>query len=122
MWVKKVQMKTCIAIVLILILLISYISINSLFSEQFENDTIQENPYIKLYERFNGKNLIFDFEPLLDSPGALHLRKYVRAEIKSIDLNFPLKNDGFDDVRYIKIWNVYGNDVISSSEADFYNS
>jgi hypothetical protein len=107
-----------LAIVVIIIILILLMSP----TENYTNPTIKPEPYIKLYERFNQKNMIFDFEPLLSNPTYMYLKKIVKADVKSIDLNMPLKNDNLDDVRRIQIWNIYDGDNTASSESDFYNS
>lgn len=110
------------AIIIILFLLLLWFMINqNMGQECYTNSSIQPDPYVKLYERFNQKNLIFDFQPLLSDPGALHLRKMVKVDVKSIDLNLPLKGDNLDDARTIKIWNIYNGDNTASSESDFYN-
>lgn len=106
---------------IIIILIIILILFNYYKQEHYENPNIKPEPFIKLYERYNQKNLIFDFEPLLTSPDYLYLRKIVKANIKSIDLNIPLHNDGFDDTRTIEIWNIYDGNNTASSESDFYN-
>jgi|GEM_PF-4681748 len=108
-------------IILILIILLSLLFFLSPSSEHFTNPTIQPEPYVKLYERFNQKNLIFDFQPAVEDPGAQYFKDIIKAEIKSIDLNIPLKNDELDDIRKIELWSLYDGDNTSSSESDFYN-
>lgn len=103
--------------VILIILLIFYLPINEYFG-----DEIISKPHIKLYENFNQKNMVFNFEPILEDPTALYLRKTVKINVKSIDLNLPEKRDGFDDLRTVEIWNIYDGDNTASSESDFYNS
>lgn len=103
-------------LIIILVLLIIYINFN-----KKENLEIKPNyPYIKLYENFYQNGLIFDFEPF-DDPSALYIRKIIKANIKSIDLNIIKHNDGLDDTRFIKIWNMDDGSNIASLETDFYN-
>lgn len=107
-----------VSLIVILILLLIFLFSNS---EKFVNPTIQATPFVRLYERFNQKNLIFDLTPVLQDPTSMYFRDIVKAEIKSMDLNLPLKHDNLDDARKIEIWSVYPGDTTSSSESDFYN-
>lgn len=111
-------MWTYVAVVIILIILLFMLSPAQ---EHLTNTTIQPIPFVRLYERFNQKNLIFDLTPVLEDPTSMYFKDIVKAEIKSIDLNLPIKNDNLDDVRKIEIWSIYDGNNTASSESDFYN-
>ena len=106
-----------ITIIVLLLLLLLYLLTRN---EHYEN--VGPSPYIRLYENFNQKDLVFNFDPLLTDPTALYLKKMVKVNVKSVDLNIPLKNDELDPFRKIEIWNVYNGDNTASSESDFYDS
>lgn len=90
--------------------------------EHFTNQHVASNrPYIKLFQSFNGNNMIFEFVPVLTWPTAMYYKEQFRGVVKSVDLNLPKKHDGFDDIRVIELWSVYGGTNISSSESDFYS-
>src|SRR5579883_1687981 len=106
-----------LALVIILILITGYL-ITNLLSEKYTNPSIQPRPFVKLFEHFNQHGLVFEFAPILETPAAMYFRDIIKAEIKSIDLNIPLKNDDLDDIRTIKIWSMYDGNNIASSVSD----
>jgi hypothetical protein len=79
-------------------------------------------PYIKLYDRFNKESLIYEFKPVIETPNAGYVRRVIKINLKSIELNLPKKYDGSDDYRRIEIWALYPGDNTSSIQSDFYNS
>lgn len=108
---------------LVLILIVVLISYFWFFNklELFSETEVLPIPFIRLHESFNLKNLVFDYEPVFDDPTSMYLRTVVKANIKSIDINLPKKNDGLDSIRTVEIWNIYNGDNTASSESDFYN-
>jgi hypothetical protein len=115
-------------IIVILILIILYLLKNKehLYEpvdiEVIPTKASSKKAYIKLYDQFNKESLIFNFEPLLAAPANNYIRKIVKVNLKSIELNLPKKNDGNDDYRVIEIWSMYPGDTTASMESDFYNS
>jgi len=108
-----------VAIVIFLLLLLIFVLGGN---ENFVNPTIQTKPFVKLYEGFNQKDLIFVFQPLLNDPAALYLKYIFKGNVKSVDINIPLSNDNLDNTRKVQIWNIYDGDNMASSESDFYNT
>lgn len=109
-----------IALIIVLFILL-FIVFTKAIAENYTNPTIQPTPYVKLYESFNGKDMVFEFQPILEDPSALYFRDIVKVNVKSMDLNLPLKGDDLDDIRTIEIWSLYDGSNIASSESDFYN-
>ena len=84
----------CLALVIVIIIILFVIFPSA---ENYRNADTKTTPHIKLYEGFGGKNLIFDFEPVLSDPTSLFLRKQVKANIKS----FHFKGNPFLILRTI---------------------
>jgi hypothetical protein len=82
--------------------------------------------WIRLYEAPWQKDLAFEFAPEVDYAkrlGSGYIRRMMPVNLKSLDINLPRSGFGNMDVmRKIEIWGVFGNDVIASTESDFYNS
>lgn len=97
--------------IIVLIILILFST-----SENFVGS--KDTDYIKLYEGYNQKKLVFDYVPNF---GRSYLKDIFKINLKSIDLNIPFKNDGLDNVRMVKIWSLYNGENLASSESDFYN-
>ena len=107
--------------IVILILLLHRNSENLTDKITLEPISLQKTtpkPFIKLYEEFNENGLVFDFQPVLNARTSNFLRKILRVNLKSMDLNLPIQKDCMDDERRIEIWSVYDSSTVS----DFYNS
>lgn len=84
--------------------------------------------YVRLYEEFDQKSPGFIFEPNIDYANKIgdgYYRDMMRVNLKSVDINLPkLGGDyaGYDKVRRVEIWSVYGDAPSASLTADFYNS
>ena len=116
-----------ILIVVLILLLYSNQSKAENLSDKIKTEPIKlqkttPKPFIKLYEEFNEKGLVFDFEPILEERTSRYLRKVLKVNLKSIDINVPKQNDGADEQRHVEIWSVYAGDNTASTESDFYNS
>lgn len=74
-------------------------------------------PWIRLYEGFYQNKLYLNFE----SKQPLYVRKMFKINLKSVDIFIPLLGDGLDNIRSVKIWSIYPDSLVASSESDFYN-
>lgn len=113
-----------IIIVLILIFFYYVVKYDYIYKQEHLEDinTVNSKPFIRLYEGFGYKNLVFNFEPLTqDTPAYLYLRHIYKVNLKSADINVIKRNDGLDDLRFVKIWNIYDGNNTASIESDFYN-
>jgi hypothetical protein len=80
--------------------------------------------FVRLYEGVNQTDLAFKFEPEIDYDekiGNGYLRLIMPISLQSVDINLPRVSPEFDPLRFVKIWQVFGNDTLASTESGFYN-
>jgi hypothetical protein len=100
-----------VIVILIILIIIFYLA------KRKEHMTdIRSN--IMLYEGFDQKNLAYS-ESL--KPGE-YIKKMVRINLKSVDINLPKLGDKYDEIRRVEIWAMNNEDVNASLESGFYNS
>lgn len=80
-------------------------------------------PYVKLYEDMRRTDLRFVFpDPYYGESKDRYLRKIVKINLKSYDINIPKDPNIVNDLRRVEIWSIYDGDNDASLESDFYNS
>ncbi len=114
-------------IIVLLILIILYLlpkkeTFEPVNIEIIPTKTAETKPYIKFYDTYNKKTLIYKFEPIISDRANNYLRKIFKINLKSLELNLPKREDGSDDQRTIEIWSMYPDSNTSSLQSDFYNS
>ena len=113
----------CLIIFLVIILIYYMYQTNSEHYTIGSNPhpDVQPTPFIKLYDSFQWKGLVFEHFPEMNLPAYKYVNTFYRGTVKSIDLNLPKQDDNLDSVRNIQVWGVNGSDNLASSECDFYN-
>lgn len=81
--------------------------------------------YVRLYEELDQAGLAFEFQPNMnygDKIGNGYMRIIRPISLKSIDINVPRVSADYDPLRYVRVWQMYGNDSTASTESGFYNA
>lgn len=78
-------------------------------------------PSVKLYEGPFGRGLAYEFTPQTSDVSEGYMRLAMPLSLQSLDINLPLVDPAHDPQRYVRIWALYGDDTLASSESGFYN-
>jgi len=80
------------------------------------------NSYIKLYEKFNFHDMVWEANPRDRTNYNGYVKQMVKINLKSFDINLQAYNNEYDSIRKVELWNVYDGENTASLESDFYSS
>lgn len=127
---------TVVIIILLLIFMFAFYTTKEFFHEYFtqgdqidvtkDDVTVNITPtldsYIKLYEKFNFQDMVWESDPRNGTNYNGYIKQMVKINLKSWDINLAAYNSEYDSIRRVELWNVYDGENVASLESDFYSS